>query len=291
MTSETDCQMNFLVSDEDKRKISLLKGVLDEHAQLPSRKEVQEVGLDALVTKLTDVAVAALGVSGTSSERPEERILFSSFSNRKRVRVSFEDFRPDMNGDSSWFKVTLVSPESEATVFFHLIKKFIFKGLNINELLVLDNLVSQKWEKMTPEEQVLMTLVLSIAFAAASGAKSFVSVSKPLRKLLSVSTLTGLLDITARRFTLAILDNLEKVVKAPKHLTLVFDAKKVPPKKFPPEKHIAKGYTDGLGKRSDAESLKELTPDEVLPEPDKNPPDLLMSTITTIVRALPAILR
>lgn len=283
--------LDMFVPQEQFNQMTMLSDVLNEHAQLPSRKEVQEVGLEALVEKLTDVAVAALGVSGTDSSKPEERILFSSFSNRKRVRVSFEDFRPDMYGEGSWFKVTLVSPESEATVFFHLLKKFIVKGLNINELLVLDNLVSQKWEKMTPEEQVLMTLVLSIAFAAASGAKSFVSVSKSLRKMLSVSTLTGLLDITARRFTLTVLDNIEQVIKAPKNLKLLFDSKKVPPKKFPPVKHIAKGYTDGLGSRSDAESLKELTPEEVLPEPDKNPPDHLMSTITNIVRTLPDILR
>lgn len=280
----------------ESQYLTLLDDVLNEHAQLPSREKVQEVGfLGTLVSQLTLIARTAsvTGKTGTSSS--EERFSFSSFSKRRRARASYLDFRPVTEDKEDknplWCRISVDMSISEHALFFNLLKKFVVKGLTINELLVLDNLISQKWDRLSPEEKVFVTLVLISGYAAASGASSFKSVSRPLRRISNKLTLMGLLDVSAVRFMVTILDSLEGFVKAERNFKLKFVVKPVRTKKAPPKSFIGKGYTDGLGRRQDAESLEELTPEELLQDPDTNFPDHFMSDLAKVLKATRFILK
>lgn len=254
------------VNIENQDNIKNIKDLIKNDTQLHTRENIQEAGVskEILASMLIGLKNTLFGPALHSDSEVPERITFSCFSTRKVARCTLEDFRNDISNKGAWHTLTLMSRVKERILFFSLVKKFWITGLTINELLLLDDMISHKWLKMTVEEQIISTFILKVAFAAASGAKSFSSTSKPLRRLISSKKLLEIVDIQIGRFIILILETTFDLTSIEKSKRLTWDIKITKGKKHPPVAYIGKSNSMD-GSKSSGERALDL---EIRPEQD-----------------------
>lgn len=188
----------------------------------------------------------------------------------KVFKYHTEDFRTSLvggkNSKAAWHTVVLTSKVPTRLLMLSLVKKLVVKGININELLLLETILQTNWYKCTLFQQVLATVLLKVGFATVNGAKSFSSCGKPLYKALknpkSLKVDPNWVTLFFALYDLLPLEGVQKSIK------LTFIEYPTKAKKFPAVKHI--GVTNSMdGNKSSSEQVLDV---EVRPE-SKSPFD------------------
>lgn len=189
----------------------------------------------------------------TENENKANGLPFSGFSDNRPARIAFEDFAKSPDGSvSQWYTVRLTSKISERKLFFSLVKKLLITGLNINEVSCLEYLIELRYSKMLVEEQVLSTLLSSVALATVNGARNRTSIGKSILRFFkqALKEPAKLLEIRATRLLVLSLNSLLDLTKYEKSIKLTFDVRPTPPKRFPEKKHIGVSNSQAGSKKS-----------------------------------------